>query len=122
VSRELVIGVLCGLIAGVWLSLATSPTTAIAQSSTGTPGLYQIQVATGMAQAGTSPIWRVNTATGALDFCTFTNVNLSGGSINSLGLHFHREPRKCSDGDRHKCSAVQRVSPCSQYREPRHSA
>jgi hypothetical protein len=33
-----------------------------------------------MAQAGTSPIWRVNTATGALDFCTFTNVNLSGGS------------------------------------------
>jgi len=80
VSRELVIGVLCGLIAGVWLSLATSPTTAIAQSSTGTPGLYQIQVATGMAHAGTSPIWRVNTATGALDFCTFTNVNLSGGS------------------------------------------
>jgi hypothetical protein len=43
-------------------------------------GLYQIQVASGMAQAGTSPIWRVNTATGALDFCTFTNVNLSGGS------------------------------------------
>src|SRR5947207_6107782 len=73
-SRELVIGVACGLIAGAWLSLATSPTTAIAQSSAGTTGLYQIQIASGMAQAGTSPIWRVNTATGALDFCTFTNV------------------------------------------------
>jgi hypothetical protein len=81
VSRELVIGVVCGLIAGVWLSLATSPGTATAQTTAaGTPGLYQIQIATGMAQAGTSPIWRVNTATGALDFCTFTNVNLSGGS------------------------------------------
>ena len=79
-SRELVIGIACGLIAGAWLSLATSPHTATAQSSAGTPGLYQIQVASGMAQAGTSPIWRVNTATGALDFCTFTNVNLSGGS------------------------------------------
>ena len=67
-SRELVIGVLCGLIAGVWLSLATSPTTAIAQSSTGTPGLYQIQVATGMAQAGTSPIWRGEYRDGRIGF------------------------------------------------------
>ena len=79
-TRELLIGVVCGLIAGVWLSLATAPRTAIAQNTAGTPGLYQIQVASGLAQAGTSPIWRVNTATGALDFCTFTNVNLSGGS------------------------------------------
>ena len=78
-SREWVIGIACGLMAEAWLSLATSPQTAIAQSSAGTPGLYQIQVASGMAQAGTSPIWRVNTATGALDFCTCTNVNLSGG-------------------------------------------
>ena len=79
-SRELMIGTACGLVAGVWLSFATSPGIATAQSSAGTPGLYQIQVASGMAQAGTSPIWRVNTATGALDFCMFTNVNLSGGS------------------------------------------
>ena len=55
-SRELVIGVVCGLITGAWLSLATSPRTAIAQSTAGTPGLYQIQIASGMAQAGTSPI------------------------------------------------------------------
>ena len=80
-SRELVIGIACGLIAGAWLSFATSPQTAIAQGSAGTPGLYQIQVGGGSTpQAGTSTIWRVNTATGALDFCTFTNVNLSGGS------------------------------------------
>ena len=79
-SRELLIGVVCGLIAGVWLSLATAPRNAIAQNTVGTPGLYQIQVASGLAQAGTSPIWRVNTATGALDFCTFTNVNLSNSS------------------------------------------
>ena len=79
-SRQLVIGIACGLIAGAWLSFATSPGTATAQGTIGTAGLYQIQVASGLAQAGTSPIWRVNTATGALDFCTFTNVNLSGGS------------------------------------------
>ena len=79
-SRELMTGVACGLIAGVWLSFATWAGTATAQNNPGTPGLYQIQVASGLAQAGTSPIWRVNTATGALDFCTFTNVNLSGGS------------------------------------------
>ena len=80
-SRELVIGIASGLIAGAWLSLAASPQSAIAQGSAGTPGLYQIQVGGGSTpQAGTSTIWRVNTATGALDFCTFTNVNLSGGS------------------------------------------
>jgi len=56
VPRELVIGLVCGLIAGVWLSLATWPGTATAQSSAGSPGLYQIQVASGIAQLGTSPI------------------------------------------------------------------
>jgi hypothetical protein len=50
VSRELVIGIACGVIVGAWLSLATSPRTAIAQSSAGTPGLYQIQIASGMAR------------------------------------------------------------------------
>ena len=92
-SRELVIGVICGLIAGAWLSIAISPGTATAQNNVGTPGLYQIQVASGMAQAGTSPIWRVNTATGALDFCTYTNVNLSGGSrITCQGSPGSKQP------------------------------
>ena len=79
-SRGLVIGIACGLLAGAWLSFVTSPGTATAQGTIGAPGLYQIQVATGMPQAGASSIWRVNTATGSLDFCTFTNVNLSGGN------------------------------------------
>ena len=84
--RELMIGIACGLIAGAWLPFATSSGTATAQSTAGTPGLYQIQVASGLPQPGTAPIWRVNTATGALDFCTFINVNVSGGNrISCLG-------------------------------------
>src|SRR5205823_14483381 len=108
-SRELVIGVVCGLIAGAWLSLATSPRTAIAQSIAGTPGLYQIQIASGMAQAGTSPIWRVNAATGALDFCTFTNVNLSGGSrISCVARSDPQLPRR---SDRRRSLRARRRQP-----------
>jgi hypothetical protein len=79
-SRELLIGIGCGLIAGAWLSFAALPGIATAQQTAGTAGLYQIQVAAGLAQPGTSAIWRVNTATGALDFCTFTNVTMSGAT------------------------------------------
>ena len=79
-SRELLIGLGCGLLTSVWLSFATLPGIATAQGTTATTGLYQIQVAAGLAQPGTSAIWRVNTATGALDFCTFANVNLSGAN------------------------------------------
>jgi hypothetical protein len=79
-SRGLLIGLGCGLVAGVMVGFAASPHKATAEGAPATPGLYQIQIATGSPQPGTSPIWRVNTATGALDFCTFTNVTVSGGS------------------------------------------
>jgi len=80
VSRELQIALGCGLIAGVLLSIGVLPRIAIAQGSAPITGLYQIQIATGLAQQGTSAIWRINTATGALEFCTFTNVTISGAS------------------------------------------
>ena len=37
-------------------------------------------VLTGLQQQGTSAIWRINTATGALEFCTFSNVAISGAT------------------------------------------
>ena len=75
--RQLLIGLGCGLMTGVLLAFAALPRIAIAQA---TAGLYQIQIATGLQQQGTSAIWRLNTATGALEFCTFSNVTLSGAS------------------------------------------
>ena len=79
-SRELLIGLGGGLAAGVLLGFAALPQVATAQGPTGTIGLYQIQIASGAPQPGTSTIWRVNTATGALEFCAFTNVTVSGAS------------------------------------------
>jgi hypothetical protein len=80
VSRELQIGLGFGLITGVLLSIGVQPRIATAQGTTPITGLYQIQIATGLSQQGASEIWRINTATGALEFCTFTNVTMSGAS------------------------------------------
>ena len=78
-SRGLVlIGLGCGLAAGILIAFAAFPQKATAQATT-TPGLYQIQ-GFGSFQPGTSSIWRLNTATGSLDLCTFTNVTVSGGN------------------------------------------
>jgi hypothetical protein len=79
-ARELLIGLGCGLVAGVLLAFAALPRIATAQGTSGTPGLYQIQLADGLPQPGTSTIWRVNTATGALEFCTFSNVMVAGAN------------------------------------------
>jgi hypothetical protein len=70
----------CGLVCGLLFALALLPHIASAQAPSGVPGTYQLQIATGLQQAGSSTIWRVNTATGALDFCTFSNVTVSGGN------------------------------------------
>jgi hypothetical protein len=78
--RQLLIGLGCGLMTGVLLAFAALPRIAIAQACPSIAGLYQIQIATGLQQQGTSAIWRLNTATGALEFCTFSNVTLSGAS------------------------------------------
>jgi len=79
-SRELLIGLGCGLMTGVLLSVAALPRIATAQATAPITGLYQIQIATGLQQQGTSAIWRINTATGALEFCTFSNVAISGAT------------------------------------------
>lgn len=77
-SRGLLIGLGCGFMAGAVLAFAAIPRIAVAQGPTATTGLYQIQIATGAPEPGTSTIWRVNTATGALEFCSYVNVTLPG--------------------------------------------
>jgi hypothetical protein len=79
-SRPYLLGIGCGLMIGLVIGVLVLPGFAVAQGAPGTIGLYQIQIANGLPQSGTSNIWRVNTATGALDFCTFVNVTVSGGS------------------------------------------
>jgi hypothetical protein len=78
--RELMVGFGGGLLVGAWVVFTALPGVATAQGTNGATGLYQIHVGSGLSSPGTSTIWRVNTATGALDFCTFSNVNISGSS------------------------------------------
>jgi hypothetical protein len=85
-SKACLLAIGCGLIIGLVLGIVMLPGFAVAQGTPGTIGLYQIQIANGLPQSGTSNIWRVNTATGALDFCTFANVTIAGGShVNCQG-------------------------------------
>jgi hypothetical protein len=90
-QRGFLIGLGCGLIAGALLVTAGFPPRASAQAPGGTTGLYQIQIAAGLAQPGTSAIWRLNTATGALEFCTFTNLTVSGA--NHITCQGNSSPR-----------------------------
>ena len=69
-----------GLVFGLSFALALLPHIASAQAPSGVAGTYQLQIATGLQQPGSSNVWRLNTATGTLDFCTFTNVTVSGGT------------------------------------------
>ncbi len=71
---------LLGLASGGMAMLVGAPHLATAQGTAGTPVVYQIQPAVGLALPGTSAVWRLNTATGALDFCTFDNVSAAGGN------------------------------------------
>jgi hypothetical protein len=68
-----------GLAAG-GLALVSGPHRAAAEE-TATPGLYQIQATVGAGQPGTSAVWRLNTSTGAVDYCTFTGV-VTGGAAH----------------------------------------
>jgi hypothetical protein len=79
-SRKLIFAVGCGLMTGVLFSFAALPRIATAQATAAATGLYQIQIASGLQQQGTSSIWRLNTASGALEFCTFSNVAISGAN------------------------------------------
>ena len=68
-----------GVVMGAAVAFAVVPQVATAQGAAGTIGLYQIQMANGgIPQPGTSNIWRLNTATGALEFCTYSNVTVAG--------------------------------------------
>jgi hypothetical protein len=62
------------------LALVSGPQRAAA-AEPATPGLYQIQAAVAVAQPGTSAVWRLNTSTGALDYCTYTGV-VTGGAAH----------------------------------------
>jgi len=77
--RQPIIVFILGLVIGSAAIAIDAPHLAIAESVNGAPGLYQIQGAAS-PQPGVSSIWRINTATGALDLCTFANVALGGTS------------------------------------------
>ena len=87
-SRQWLIGLGCGLMTGIFVAFAALPRIATAAP---TAGLYQIQVASGLQQQGMSSIWRLNTASGALEFCTFSNVALSG--TNHISCQGNPSPR-----------------------------
>jgi hypothetical protein len=72
--------VILGLAIG-GLVLVSGPHRARAAEGTATtPGLYQIQPAGALGQPGTSAVWRLNTNTGALDFCTYSGVTTAGSA------------------------------------------
>jgi hypothetical protein len=62
------------------LALVSGPHRAAAEETGATLGLYQIQAAVAAGQPGTSSVWRLNTSTGALDYCTFAGV-VTGGRL-----------------------------------------
>lgn len=81
-SKKFAIGFIGGIVAGVLLASGIVPHIATAQSASAEAvvGTYQLQIAAGVPQIGTSTVWRLNTATGALEFCQFLNVALPGNS------------------------------------------
>jgi hypothetical protein len=78
-SKGLMVIISLGLAAG-GLAMVGGPHRAAAEEPT-TLGLYQIQAALAVGQPGTSAVWRLNTSTGALDYCTFTGV-VTGGAAH----------------------------------------
>jgi len=72
------VALLLGLAFGGTAMLVGAPHLATAQGTAGAPVVYQIQPAIGFGLPGTSAVWRLNTTTGALDFCTFENVSAAG--------------------------------------------
>ncbi len=71
---------LLGLASGGAAMLVGAPQLAMAQATAATPVFYQIQPAVGLGLPGTSAVWRLNTTTGALDFCTYENVSAAGAN------------------------------------------
>jgi hypothetical protein len=69
-----------GLAAG-GLALVSGPHRTAAEETAANLGLYQIQAAVAAGQPGTSAVWRLNTSTGALDYCTFAGV-VTGGAAH----------------------------------------
>ncbi len=79
-SKGSISAFLLGLASGGAAMLIGAPQPATAQGTAATPVFYQIQPAVGLGLPGTSAVWRLNTTTGALDFCTFENVSAAGAN------------------------------------------
>ncbi len=79
-SKGSISAFLLGLASGGAAMLIGAPQPATAQGTAATPVFYQIQPAVGSGLPGTSAVWRLNTTTGALDFCTFENVSAAGAN------------------------------------------
>jgi hypothetical protein len=68
-----------GIAAGA-LALVNGSHRVTAEPAAATPGLYQIRASGALGQPGTSAVWRLNTSTGALDYCTFNGVTTAGAA------------------------------------------
>jgi hypothetical protein len=79
-SKGSIVAFLLGLASGCAALLVGAPHLATAQGTAATPVFYQIQPAVGLGLPGTAAVWRLNTASGALDFCTFENVSAAGAN------------------------------------------
>jgi hypothetical protein len=78
-STQQMITFIVGLAIGGAAIAISAPHLAIAEGTNGALGLYQIQSGS-PTPPGVSSIWRVNTATGALDLCTYASVTPAGSS------------------------------------------
>jgi hypothetical protein len=78
-TKQSLAAFMLGLVMGVAAIMIGRPDHAVAENTAGGPGLYQIQ-ASGALRPGETNIWRLNTATGALEFCTFANISPTGPS------------------------------------------
>jgi hypothetical protein len=79
-SKGSMVAFLFGLASGGAMMLLGAPHLATAQGTAGALVVYQIQPAIGFGLPGTSAVWRLNTTTGALDFCTYENVSAAGAN------------------------------------------
>jgi hypothetical protein len=66
-----------GLVMGAAAMMIGRPNHAVAENTAWSPGLYQIH-GSGTLRPGETNVWRLNTATGVLEFCSYANLSPAG--------------------------------------------
>jgi hypothetical protein len=76
-TKQSLVVFMLGLIMGAAAVMIGRPNHAIAENAGFSAGLYQIH-GSGALRPGETNIWRLNTATGALEFCSYANISPAG--------------------------------------------